>query len=69
MYLHIYFLLTVVSKKVLPLFKYALCPEYMHMSMCFTHNRVRAFFYSVEGLEYLYCMSQLGLAVNCVLIT
>lgn len=41
----------------------------MHMSMCFTHNRVRAFFYSVEGLEYLYCMSQLGLAVNCVLIT
>lgn len=57
-----------LSKKALPLFKYALCPAYARTSLCLIHNRVRAFFCSA-GLEYLYCMSQLGLAVNCALIT
>lgn len=56
-------------KKVLALFKYALCPVYVHTSMWFTHNRLRAFSCSVEGLEYLYYMSQLCLSVTYVLIT
>lgn len=69
MYFHMYLFLFFCIKKVLPLFKYAFCPVYVHTCMWFTHNRLRAFFCSVEGLEYLYYMSQLCLSVNCVLIT
>lgn len=60
---------------MLPLFKYlffffsfflhCVC---VHADVCFTCNKMRALFCSADGLEHLYCISQLGLAVKFMVI-